>query len=346
MFFDIYTLYVIDSAERWERMSDKTYPFHVQLHLTDKCNLKCKHCYEGNREIINEWEYDELLDVISKLEVAFDKWNAEGEISLVGGEPVLWTHLAKLLYRIDNSHSIKRMAILTNGVYLPEDVKKAILDTKPTVQISIDGITEEKHDFIRGKGNYKKAISTIKFLVDHGIQVFVHYVISKYTVPITEEFIQEMDKLGVSQITFSRDVPIGASDFSFVLNKEEIRKVLVDLNNYRNKFSTSNIVINSSRPLWACFGEYGRCPVGIQTITIMPDGTVFPCRRLPIKVGNIRSENLFSIWYNSDILWDLRNREKIKKCGKCQYLDMCGGARCIAYAVTGDYMGEDPQCWL
>lgn len=326
-------------------MSER-YPFHVQLHLTDKCNLKCKHCYEGERKKIDEWEYDELLDVVKKLDTAFVKWNADGEISLVGGEPVMYPHLPKLLHEIRKTNAISRIAILTNGTIMPPDVQKAILETRPAVQISIDGVNEEKHDFIRGNGNYKKAIDTIHWLVDNGIEVFVHYVISKYTVPITWEFIEYMNNLGIKQITFSRVVPMGSSDVSIMLTPEDLHNTFTTLNTFRNLLPKDGMTINTTRPLWACYGETGRCPVGIQTITILPDGTALPCRRLPIPLGNIKSETLFSIWYNSDVLWNLRKREEFKKCGSCEHLNECGGARCIAYAVTGDYMGGDPQCWI
>ncbi|MGN0650420.1 MAG: radical SAM protein [Oscillospiraceae bacterium] len=325
---------------------DSTYPFHVQLHLTDKCNLKCKHCYEGERKVINEWDYDELMTVINKLDTAFVKWNVDGEISLVGGEPLMYPHFPRLLYEIRKSKSISRIAILTNGTCMNDETKKAILDTKPAVQISIDGINEEKHDLIRGKGNYQKSISTIKWLVDHDIEVFVHYVISKYSVPITKDFILKMNKLGVKQLTFSRVVPMGSSDISIMLSPEELHEVYNCLFDYASLLSEDEMSINTTRPLWACYGKTGRCPVGIQTITILPDGTALPCRRLPIPLGNIKTESFYSIWYNSDVLWNLRKRENIEKCGECKHLNECGGGRCIAYAVTGNYMGGDPQCWL
>lgn len=324
---------------------NQSYPFHIQLHLTDKCNLKCKHCYEGKRKIINEWSYEEAEQLIEQLENTFDKWNVDGEISLVGGEPMMWPHLSKLLYRLHKSRNIKRFAILTNGVFIPDDVLKAILDTRPTIQISIDGITKEKHDFIRGIGNYDKSVETIRQLVKQDIQVFVHYVISKFTVPITEDFIQSMIELNVQQITFSRDVPIGSSNKSFMLSSAETKQAFETLNKLKIKYD-KQININSTRPLWACFNYSGRCPVGIQTLTIMPDGTVYPCRRLPISIGNVKTESLYSIWYNSDVLWKLRDRKAINKCGSCIHLDKCGGARCIAYAVSGDLLGEDPQCWI
>lgn len=323
-------------------------PFHIQLHLTDKCNLKCRHCYEGERKAINEWDYDDLLHLISDFELAFEKWDVAGEFSLVGGEPTMYPYLSQLLYRLSGSQTITRFAILTNGVNLSDEIKKAILDTSPTVQISVDGIDADHHDYIRGAGNYAKAISTIQWLKAHGVSVFVHYVLSKNTVPITWEFISTMDSLGVDQITFSRVVPIGSSDLSALLSADELRKVFSDLNDFGEKLraNNSNLVINSARPLWCLLGEGGRCPAGIQTLTILPDGTALPCRRLPIPVGNVKHDSIFSIWYNSPVLWNLRDRSAIKVCGDCEHLESCGGARCIAYAVSNDYMGADPQCWL
>lgn len=336
----------IRNIETEVRNMEKDYPFHVQLHLTDKCNLKCKHCYEGERKNIDEWDYNELSNVIKKIDDAFIKWNVDGEISLVGGEPLMYPHINQLLHDLRKTKSISRIAILTNGTLITDDIKKAILETTPAVQISIDGINEEKHDFIRGKGNYLKSIETIKWLVKNNIDVFVHYVISRYSIPISEDFIMYMNNLGVKQITFSRVVPIGSSDESIMLGSNEIHEVFDRLHYYSSLLSDGEMIINTTRPLWACYGKNGRCPVGIQTITILPNGVVLPCRRLPIPVGNIKEQSLFEIWYKSDVLWNLRNREKINKCGKCIHLNDCGGARCIAYAVTGDYMESDPQCWI
>ena len=88
------------------------------------------------------------------------------------------------------------------------------------------------------------------------------------------------------------------------------------------------------------------CSIGIDSITIMPDGTVFPCRRLPMPIGNLHHESLFKIWYTSDLLWEIRNKNNLKgKCNNCELIPRCSGCRAIAYALTGDYLAEDPQCW-
>jgi AdoMet-dependent heme synthase len=88
------------------------------------------------------------------------------------------------------------------------------------------------------------------------------------------------------------------------------------------------------------------CSIGNNALTVMPDGAVYPCRRLPIPIGNILTDGLFAIWYDSEVLWKVRNPENIKgKCHDCELLANCRGCRAMAYFCSGDYMAEDPQCW-
>lgn len=78
----------------------------------------------------------------------------------------------------------------------------------------------------------------------------------------------------------------------------------------------------------------------------MPNGDVMPCRRMNLVIGNLKKENLFDIWYSSEILWKLRDRkEYLNGCGACENLDICAGCRAVAYGITGDYFAKDPQCW-
>jgi radical SAM protein with 4Fe4S-binding SPASM domain len=76
----------------------------------------------------------------------------------------------------------------------------------------------------------------------------------------------------------------------------------------------------------------------------MPEGSVFPCRRFPISIGNLLSDSLKQIWEESEILEKLRRKENLRgKCGRCGIKD-CKGCRSLAFALTGDYLGENPHC--
>ena len=59
-------------------------------------------------------------------------------------------------------------------------------------------------------------------------------------------------------------------------------------------------------------------------------------------------QSLFEIWYASEWMWKLRDKNNYKneKCGNCELFEICGGgAPCIAYGYSGTPFATDPQCW-
>lgn len=322
------------------------YRFHVQFHITNRCNLKCKHCYEGNFFNVEEWEIKNFKSAIEKLWNCFKKWGVKGEISLIGGEPTLHPQFYDMVNYLSSRGDVTNIAVLTNGVLLDSRFIESMQKNNCFVQISLDGVSAKKHDFIRGEGSYDKTINNIMKLCSAGVPVGVHYVLSKYTTPLNSVFFANLIQYGVSQITFSRLVPLGNAGINDMLNKDELKNTLSYIDEMRKVYEPNGLLFGTTRPLWCHFGHTGKCPAGIQTITILENGDILPCRRLPIKVGNIYEDNFYKIWYTNNVLERLRNRQDIKICGTCKFLEKCGGARCIANAVSGDFMEADPQCWI
>jgi radical SAM protein with 4Fe4S-binding SPASM domain len=59
------------------------------------------------------------------------------------------------------------------------------------------------------------------------------------------------------------------------------------------------------------------------------------------------TDSLFEVFYESPILWKVREPENLGgHCASCEYLPVCRGCRAMALAVTGDWLAQDPQCWL
>jgi radical SAM protein with 4Fe4S-binding SPASM domain len=96
----------------------------------------------------------------------------------------------------------------------------------------------------------------------------------------------------------------------------------------------------------------GGCAAGVSGVTILPDGTIVPCRRLCIPLGNIRKDSFREIWATSRVLEALRSRSRYQgKCAVCKRWAQCRGCRAIAYAFSraqgeGDFLAEDPQCFI
>jgi radical SAM protein with 4Fe4S-binding SPASM domain len=87
------------------------------------------------------------------------------------------------------------------------------------------------------------------------------------------------------------------------------------------------------------------CLAGQAVCFISHSGEVFPCGYLPVSSGNIKTTPLPAIWRQSQIFQDLRNDSGLEgKCGCCEYKKVCMGCRARAYAETGDYMAEEPNC--
>jgi len=316
--------------------------FHLQWHLLNDCNLRCRHCYDW-KEKVRTLSFEEMLNTIDNYVLFLKRMGMDGEISLTGGEPLMFKRIGELIEYIKSRDVFISLYILTNGTIMNDLFIELFSGYNIGVQVSIDG-TEDKHDEIRGKGNYHRSIRTLERLLRANIDTAVHYVIMKRNVSVVREFLEEMRKIGIDKIHFSRLVPIGPGAKEKMLSPEELREIMEEIAEYQK--NTSMHVI-ATRPIWTLVGGGGICPVGYKTLTIDANGQYLPCRRLPIPLGDTRRDSFFKIWFCSPLLQKMREREKyIKICGTCSNANVCGGCRGIAYAVTGDPFAPDPNCWL
>ncbi|MGQ9634041.1 MAG: TIGR04053 family radical SAM/SPASM domain-containing protein [Bryobacteraceae bacterium] len=74
-------------------------------------------------------------------------------------------------------------------------------------------------------------------------------------------------------------------------------------------------------------------------------GDICPSGFLPLAAGNIRHDSLAEVYRHAPLFRALRDPARLGgKCGACEYRSLCGGSRSRAYALTGDYLAEDPRC--
>jgi radical SAM protein with 4Fe4S-binding SPASM domain len=74
-------------------------------------------------------------------------------------------------------------------------------------------------------------------------------------------------------------------------------------------------------------------------------GQIQPCGYLELDCGQLRERNFADIWKNSNIFKNLRDLQQLKgKCGRCEFMRVCGGCRARAYEITGDYLAAEPFC--
>ncbi len=340
--------------------------FYFQWHITDKCNLRCIHCYQDGYDSRSDLSLAQLKIIADKITLTLEKWHKRGRIAITGGEPLLKKELFPLIEYLEQHDNIWRIGILTNGIPIDDEMVARLktLQKLYYIQVSLDGASEGTNDLIRGEGSYRKALDSLRLLHENGINTRLMFTVHKKNIQEVSPLIDLAIKENVNTLTIERFVPEGrgAEVKDWLLSTDEVRKLFQDVSRradaeYRNgtplkilKYRTLWANINPERakehdvPLEIDLGAM--CSIGIDSLCVLPDGTVLPCRRLPIPIGNLMDDSLFKIWYTSDLLWEIRNKNNLKgKCNGCELIPSCSGCRAIAYAVTGDYLAEDPQCW-
>lgn len=101
---------------------NKLYLPIVQLSLTERCTLKCKKCAHGCAYAKNPRDMD-LEYAIESLNCIFSVVDYVNEFYLIGGEPLLYQNLGKVIEYIGEKYRdrIKVLSITTNGTILPTE---------------------------------------------------------------------------------------------------------------------------------------------------------------------------------------------------------------------------------
>ncbi len=323
--------------------------FILQWHLSENCNLKCLHCYQEDHKPMCI-SYKKLEHIYQEFINLMDKLGMRGHINITGGEPLCNPHFFKILDLIKKDNKVS-FSILTNGTLIDLETAKKIKSYDPYyVQVSLEG-GRKINDYIRGKGTYKKIEEGIKNLKKAGIFTSVSFTANHINYKEFPKVVRFGKRLKVDNIWSDRYIPLGGSmDKDLTLSKEETSKYLDIMKKERIKMNKkSNTRISMNRALqFTRTNDYAyACTCGDTLLTVMENGDLVPCRRMPIVVGNVLVDSMYELYMNNEILKDLRKKTIPEDCKKCEHASRCrGGLKCLTYAVTGSYKLKDVGCDL
>jgi radical SAM protein with 4Fe4S-binding SPASM domain len=341
-------------------MQGSPYNFFIQWHVTERCNLKCRHCYQN--EALPELTRVQICDGISNICGAIESWIEEYEIDIspfihfTGGEPFIRKDIFQITRHAQNLGL--SVSFMSNGTLITDEIARQLKENGISdIQVSLDGL-EEVHDSIRGKGSFQRTVRGIKMLVKHGVDTNINLTLSRINSHQLPGVIKLAEEIGASAVSFSRLVPCGSGStlMNDMLTMQEVGDIYRQFCNYRNK----SVEVISRDPLSTVLSykeeipdidfPVGGCAAGVFGITVTSDGSVMPCRRMDLVIGNIAEQSFRELWAESEVLWSLRSREAYKgNCGKCLYWAICRGCRAVALAISrqngnDDYLADDPQC--
>lgn len=332
----------------------------LQWHITDRCNLRCIHCYQNKNDISTELPLEKLKEIFEQYIGLLEKWKIRGHINFTGGEPFIREDFRDLLEYISAYKKQCGYGILTNGTVI---TKQDITLLKKTgcrfVQISIEG-GEDVHNTIRGEGSYSKAIKSLKLLSGKNIFTYISFTAHKGNINEFDAVVKAAKKASADVLWTDRLIPIGEGEniSSLMMDPEEVKDFFESSFRLRRKLRwnifTGSVITMHRALQFITLHEHGikskpyRCKAGISLITVLPDGSLLPCRRMPVIIGNLLSQNLEDLYRNSLLFLQLRSDHSIpEECAVCRYrLECRGGLKCLSYAYYGSPFMADPQCFL
>lgn len=324
--------------------------FILQWHLSENCNLKCLHCYQENHQPV-QLEYNQLVKFYEQFKDLLVQKNIKGHINLTGGEPFCNLYLFKILDLIKKDHDLISFSILTNGTLITEEIAERIKEYNPYyVQVSLEG-GKKINDYIRGEGTYKKIAQGIQNLRKQNIFTSISFTANKLNYKDFPKVVKYARKYNVNNVWSDRYIPLGNSeDKDLAMTLQQTRDYLEIMDRERNKLMKlkNNITtISMNRALQFQMTNdfaYG-CTAGNTLLTIMENGDLVPCRRMPIIVGNLLKSTMYDLYENNEILKELRKNKIPDECRNCEHSEMChGGLKCLTYAMYNNLNHKDPGC--
>ena len=325
----------------------------IFLHLTDRCNLQCVHCYAGSGI-----QQSEELDTVTIVQLIDELAQKKGRAFILsGGEPLLRDDWYEILKKA--KERLERVTLNTNGVLIDKDVATRLTQIRPRIQISLDGPSSEIHDSIRGHGSFEKSLRGIQILQDKGLgeELVICMTLMKNNIASAREMIDLVRELGVSRLRFlplHRQGRASASWNSLDASFEQYmswftfayygqNSIDIEVNGGLSGFWLSPSEDEEEEIAW--------CPIG-RKIVVTASGDIYPCALLmtgEYYLGNVKKESLTDI-ENSPKLHDLtgkcyERRTRIEKCHQCSWRNFCqGSCPALPYLLKGTLWDTDDFC--
>ena len=190
----------------------RAYDFLIQWHLTERCNLRCRHCYQEGGPV-QELTREQVFAVIDEIDQMLQDWRENYAIefqpsfNVTGGEPFLRPDLFAILERMAGIGF--EIYVLSNGTLITAERARRLADLEVNgVQVSLEG-PEEIHEAIRGPGSFTASLPASAPSWPPGCKVSLNATLSRLNAGYFQDLVEVARSLGVPRLGFSRLVPSG-----------------------------------------------------------------------------------------------------------------------------------------
>ncbi len=324
---------------------DRPRVFALQWHITQACDLHCRHCYD--RSPADSLGFSKEMAILDSFEDFCRQRGLYGQVTFTGGNPLLHPRFHRL-YReaADRGFFI---GILGNPATKEEIGGLTAMGPLSFFQVSLEGL-EPHNDYIRGRGHFKRTTAFLEVLKDCRIY-------AKVMLTLTRDNLDQVIPLGrylrgrADLFTFNRLSLAGEGAALTLADPKAYREFLGNyLAETRSnpvlglKDNLFNLLLDENQlPLFGGCTGYG-CGAAFNFVSVLATGEVHACRKFHSPLGDLTRQSLAEI-YDSEPA--RQYRQGPAQCLDCRLNRVCRGCLASAHSLGLDlFEQKDPYCFI
>jgi len=356
------------------------HPLMFYYEVTQSCDLVCKHCRASAQEkpAPDELSTEMSLDLIEHVA----KFERKPTMVFTGGDPLKRADLVQLIEHATGLGIQTALTPSATPLATKEAFQRVKAAGIQALGISLDGPHAEMHDSFRGfEGSFQKTLEMLAMARELQFPVQVNTSLTRRNFEMIDAIatLLEHQKIMMWSVFFL--VPVGRGLEEERIKPEEYEMAFEKLwhhaqtkpfavktteaPHYRryvlqhgghpleslgqNQSQDKDQSQNHEKSIAIHRSRTHRAPLGITDgrgiMFVSQNGEIYPAGFLPLVCGKFPQDSPVEVYKNHPIFKNLQNPNHYHGiCGKCEYRLVCGGSRARAYAVSGDYLGPEPDC--
>lgn len=363
-------------------MQDETetyVPSLVFIETTKACEYACRHCRAESQSTPSQDELstDEIKSALTQIR---NLSKSPPEIVITGGNFLLRKDIREII-EFTRSLDLNFSASPAASPLLTEEFMRFLLvNGVRSISLSLDGTDQGSHDWLRRiPGSFDLTLNLILQAKKIGLKTQVNTTVFRRNIEELPYLVALLRDAGISTWEVFFLIRTGRGISVEDVTPEEYMQInlwLSDLRGYGiNVRTVESPVFRAIRmiaerdstistgPIYRRLKEITISLLGVPvmedgvhnrsddrhkfrgTMFIGHNGEVYPSGLFNISLGNIRKSSIRDIiGRNLDLLNPRSSGMITGKCGKCDFLSVCGGSRARSYASTGNPFAPDPAC--
>jgi len=338
-------------------------PMLVYWETTIACGLACRHCRAVAMPSAGPGELStaEGLRLIEAL-TGFDR--PYPHLVFTGGDPLRRSDLVTLVRAATDRGIGASLAPSVTDEMTPARLSELRDAGIQTISLSLDGSNAERHDGVRGvPGTFAATLRAAGWANDLGLPLQVNTLVAAETLDDMPAIYRLLTGLPILRWSLFFLISVGRGSVLKEIGSGESERLgrwLYDIAKVSPFQVKTTEAMHYRRIAIGRMHRDGLDEAAIRTTSvgrgfgvrdgngilfIRHDGVVYPSGFLPMETGNVKTDDIVTLYRQHPLFVQLRDVGTYKgRCGQCPFNTRCGGSRARAFAWTGDPLESDPLC--